>query len=229
MRKNILVFAPHPDDETLGCGGIIAKRNNEGYQVIIVVLTDGRHAFSKVLGIDSKPTPEELRQIRKEETVRATETLGIPKKNLFFLDFEDGSLEKHKKEAEEKILDIIMQFPPVEIYFPYIKDYNSDHQETNYIVKGCIQESKLTPIKFQYSIMQKYARIGPLLEKLIDIFKNHIVEIDISEFVDLKEKAVKELKSQISIISKKQRRPIIERARAEKFLTNKEKFYVDKN
>lgn len=229
MKKNILVFAPHPDDEILGCGGTIAKRSSEGYEVIIVILTDGRHVFSKVLGINSDPTPEQLRQIRKEETIRAAKTLGIPRKNLLFLDFEDETLGKYEKEAEEMILDIIKRYLPVEVYFPYIKDYNPDHQATNRIVKRCLKELRLTTIKFQYSIMQKYARINPLIEKLVNTFKKHIVEINISEFLNLKEKAFKEFKSQISIISKEQKKPIIERARAEKFLANKEKFYVDKN
>ena len=51
MKKRIIVFAPHPDDETFGCGGVMAKRNSERYNVNIVVLTDGRHAYSTVLGI----------------------------------------------------------------------------------------------------------------------------------------------------------------------------------
>jgi len=229
MIKNVLVFAPHPDDETLGCGGTMARRSSEGHEIIVVVLTDGRHAFSEILGIDSDPSPYELRQIRKEETIRAMETLGIPRKNLFFLDFEDGSLEKHRKEAEAMILDIIEEYSPVEVYFPYIKDYHRDHQETNQMVRRCIQKSGLTPMQFQYSIVQKYAKMGPFLERLTDPFRSHVVQVDISEFADLKEKAVREFKSQISIISEKQERPIIEFARVEKFLAKREKFYVDRS
>lgn len=226
MKKKVIVFAPHPDDETLGCGGTIAKRVSEGYKVIVVVITDGRYAFSRVLGIDLDPTPGELKKIRKEEIIRATNTLGILKENLFFLDFEDGALEKHEKEAEEKIIEIIERYSPVEVYFPYIKDYHEDHQATNRVIRRCIQKLGLTPIKYQYCTVQKYARMGPLVEKLINLFKNHIVEVDISEFLSLKEKAVKELKSEISIISKKQKRTITEEV--DKFLRNKEIFYVDK-
>ena len=49
-------FAPHPDDETWGCGGTVAKKISEGYEVLIMVLTDGRYAFQKMLGIESKTT-----------------------------------------------------------------------------------------------------------------------------------------------------------------------------
>ena len=225
MNKRIIVFAPHPDDETFGCGGTIAKRISEGYEVIIVVITDGRHAYSKVLGINSDPTPEELKEIRKEELIRATNVLGVPKKNLLFLDFEDGTLEKYEKEAKEKIIEIIKKYSPVEVYFPYIKDYNPDHQATNRIIR-CIQKLGLTSMEYQYSITQKYARIGPLADRLINLFNKNMIEVDIAEFINLKEKAVKEFKSEISIISTKQKKPITENI--DKFLRNKEIFYVDK-
>ena len=41
MNKKILVVAAHPDDETLGCGGAIAKHSNEGDEVKVIVMTDG--------------------------------------------------------------------------------------------------------------------------------------------------------------------------------------------
>ncbi|MEM2914808.1 MAG: PIG-L family deacetylase, partial [Candidatus Bathyarchaeia archaeon] len=64
MNKKVLIFAPHPDDETFGCGGTIAKRVSEGYEVFIIVMTDGRYAYLKLLGVESDPTPEELRETR---------------------------------------------------------------------------------------------------------------------------------------------------------------------
>ena len=63
-KKTVIVFAPHPDDETWGCGGSIAKKISEGFEVIVVILTDGRYAFSEIFGINSDPTPEELKEIR---------------------------------------------------------------------------------------------------------------------------------------------------------------------
>ena len=194
----------------------------------MVILTDGRHAFSKLLGITSDPTPEELRQIRKEEATRAVKALGVPEKNLFFLDFEDGSLKKYEKEIKGKILAIMKRYSPVEVYLPHSKDHNPDHKTTNRIVKQCIKKSGLSPKCFQYSIVQKYARIGPFIDKLINLFKKHIVEVDISNFVFFKKKAIEQYKSQISIISRRQNRPIIDSVRIQKFLSDKERFYVDK-
>jgi len=96
-RKKIVVFAPHPDDETVGCGGAIAKRISQGYDVLIVVMTDGRHAFSHSLGIHSEPSPEEVKTTRREEIKGVMKIYGLPEENLILLDFEDRKLQENGK------------------------------------------------------------------------------------------------------------------------------------
>ena len=71
MAKTTVIFAPHPDDEILACGGTIAKKVKEGQEVYIVIMTDGRNSHLNVLGIAVNPTPEEVAKIRKEEAKRA--------------------------------------------------------------------------------------------------------------------------------------------------------------
>ena len=83
--KNITIFTPHPDDETLGCGGTIVKKISEGFNVIIIVLTDGSNTFSHMFGITNDPTPQELSMIRKEELRNAMKILGVSNDDLFFL------------------------------------------------------------------------------------------------------------------------------------------------
>jgi len=231
LKKRIIVFAPHPDDETLGCGGTIARRINEGYEVIVVVITDGRYSFSVVLGIDSDPTPEELKEIRKNETIRATKILGVPKDNLLFLDFEDNTLATHEKEVEEKIINIMKQYTPEEVYFTYEKDYNYDHQATSRIVRRSVQRLGLPSIQYQYSIARPgtcgvYGRIRPLIDAVMNIFKKNYVKIDVTEFLSLKQKALSEFKSEISIISNKQKKPITQDK--DHFLKNNETFFLDR-
>lgn len=226
MKKRIVVFAPHPDDETFGCGGTIAKKIKEGYEVIIVLVTDGRYAFSKLLGIESDPTPIQLKEIRKEEVKRATKILGVKEKNLFFLDFEDGSLYKHEKELQEKIIEILKKTNPVEVYFPYEKDSHPDHRAVNRVVRDSIRRLGLKTMKYKYSVGQKYGRIGPLIDIFLNLFKKNMIWNDISEFLPTKRAAIEEFKSEISIISRSQKRPLMRKIG--KFLKNKEIFYIDK-
>ena len=84
-KGTIVLFAPHPDDETLGCGGYLAKRIDEGYKVFVVVLTMGEKLFSHVLKIFEDPSPREVCDIRRDETRRATEILGLKNEDLLFL------------------------------------------------------------------------------------------------------------------------------------------------
>lgn len=225
-NKKIVVFAPHPDDETLGCGGSIAKKLSEGYDVIIVVITDGRYAFSEILGIHSDPSPEDVREIRREEVKRAVKILGVQKENLIFLEFEDGTLEKNEKRVEEKISQIIKENSPVEVYFPYEKDVHPDHRATNRAVRNAIKNLGITVRKYQYSISQKYSRMGPIIDILLNIFKHNIVHVDISRFHSVKRAAVREFKSEIEIISSKQQKPLMNNI--DMFLNHEEPFYIDK-
>jgi LmbE family N-acetylglucosaminyl deacetylase len=224
MNKIIIVFSPHPDDETVGCGGIIAKRLSEGYAVLIVIMTDGRHAFSKVLGIDSDPSPEELKEIRKEEAKRALKILGVPEKDVVFLDFEDGKLDENPEKAEELVTQILKENPPEEVYFPSEKDQHEDHCATNRIVRNSIEKLGLSVLKYQYSISQRFSRMGPILDRFHNFFKHHMIRVDISEFLSLKESAMKEFKSEIGIISQKQKRPVV--AEFKRYLKRSETFYV---
>ena len=140
MNKRIVVFSPHPDDETLGCGGTILKKIHEGYEVTLVVLTDGRHALSALFGINSNPTPEEMMQIRKNELINVAKILGVPRENLLHLSFEDGTVEQNKQEIAQIVLEILSKSEPQEIYFPYEQDFHRDHQLTSQIVKSCVRK-----------------------------------------------------------------------------------------
>jgi LmbE family N-acetylglucosaminyl deacetylase len=225
MKRKIIVFAPHPDDETFGCGGTIAKRIGEGYDVLVVVMTDGRNAFLKVLGIASDPMPQELKEIRKEEVTRATKILGVPEENLLFLDFEDGTLERNEDEAKRKVIKILRDNVPVEVYFTCEKDVNIDHRVTSRIVTDSIKELGLDTAKYQYSIVRKYARVDPVMDNLLNIFKRNMVHVDVTKFLPLKEAALREFKSEITVISNRQQKPIMEHI--EKFLKDKETFFTD--
>jgi LmbE family N-acetylglucosaminyl deacetylase len=227
MNKKVIVFAPHPDDETFGCGGTMAKKISEGYEVLVVILTDGRNAFSSVLNVESNPSPEEVKHIRKGEATQAMNVLGLPIANLVFLEFYDGKLKAYEKEVKEKILEILEKFPPFEVYYPIERDGHPDHQVANRILRSCFNKPGLKPIRYQYSISHKLKRLGPRIERAFDIYNDCIVDVDISEYLDIKKKACDMFKSEISIISNRQKRPVVQGF--SRFLKDKERFYIDKS
>jgi LmbE family N-acetylglucosaminyl deacetylase len=222
--KRIIVFAPHPDDETLGCGGTIAKKIAEGYEVLIVVITDGRYLLLKGMGIDSDPTPEQVKEIRRGEVLKAIKILGVPEENVIFLDFVDGTLKENEMAAEEKVAEILEKYALSEVYFPFGRDGHPDHQATNCIVRRTVEKLGIKPAMYRYTIVHKFARLGPLIESFLSIFKRNRVYVDVSEFLSLKEEAVKEFRSELTAISPKQSKPHTKDFK--KFLRKKETFYI---
>ncbi|MGQ9539367.1 MAG: PIG-L deacetylase family protein, partial [Candidatus Bathycorpusculaceae bacterium] len=190
-KKKVVVIAPHPDDETFGCGGTIAKKISEGCEVFVVVMTDGRYAFLNVLGIDVDPTPEELKVMRKEEVKRATRILGVPEGSLIFLDFVDGTLKENQKEAKEKVIEILREKHPDEVYIPYKRDGHPDHRAAYKIVKRALKKLAGSPVCYQYSITHRFARFGRFLDGFLDfLFRYKKAYVDVSDFLHVKKLAI---------------------------------------
>lgn len=81
-----LVLSPHPDDESLGCGGLIAEACARGRELHIAWLTDGARSHP-----NSKAWPRpRLRELREQEGRDAALILGVPPSRLTFLGFPDG-------------------------------------------------------------------------------------------------------------------------------------------
>jgi LmbE family N-acetylglucosaminyl deacetylase len=80
-----LILAPHPDDESLGCGGLIAACTAAGRPPLIAVLTDGSgsHPGSRAF------PPDRLRAVRAQEVRAAVEHLGLAPDRVVFLNQPD--------------------------------------------------------------------------------------------------------------------------------------------
>ena len=85
--RPILVLAPHPDDESLGCGGLIAHACARGHPIHVAIMTDGAASHP---GSTTWPPPR-LRALRAAEVRSATALLGLPPERLLFLGAPDGT------------------------------------------------------------------------------------------------------------------------------------------
>lgn len=115
---NILVIAPHPDDEIIGVGGTIAKRVNSGDDVFVCIVTKGVPPVYN--------DPELVEQTRRE--CRAADAmLGV--KETIFLDFPSVMLETVPRyELNGKIVEVFRWIKPDEVYIPHRGDMQLDHQ-----------------------------------------------------------------------------------------------------
>jgi len=75
----VIVFAPHPDDETLGLGGVFARYAAEGVETAIVTATMGQKGRYRGLppGDPGHPGAEKLAEMREAELKAAVKVLGI--------------------------------------------------------------------------------------------------------------------------------------------------------
>ena len=85
--RRILVLAPHPDDESLGCGGLIIQAVQAGLDVHVAILTDGSRSHP-----NSKTHPAaRLKSVREAEAAAAVAILGVARDHLWFMEYPDGS------------------------------------------------------------------------------------------------------------------------------------------
>ncbi len=110
MGSNLRLMAvlAHPDDESLGCGGTLARYANEGVETFLVTATRGENGR---LGASRSSSPEQLGKIREAELLAAAGALGISE--VEFLDYTDGALDRvDPTEAIEKIAAHIRRVRP---------------------------------------------------------------------------------------------------------------------
>lgn len=86
--RRVIIVAPHPDDEVLGCGGLMALLSQQGYQIVLVAITDGEASHPG----SSLWHPQKLKQSRAAETADALEKLLVVNVQIVRAGFDDGSL-----------------------------------------------------------------------------------------------------------------------------------------
>jgi LmbE family N-acetylglucosaminyl deacetylase len=122
-----LIIAPHADDETLGCGGLIASQALAGQPIDIVFLTDSAASHPGHPAV----SPAELGRRRHDEAVAATAVLGVRADRLHFLDLPDSALDKlpadRRRDLVARLADFIRTLRPVEVFAPYRDGGSTEH------------------------------------------------------------------------------------------------------
>jgi len=114
----VLVFSPHPDDETLGCGGTLAKLVQAGAHVRVVLMSDGEKGYPQ--GFD----PSKAGAARKQEFISAMAVLGIT--DIGFFGLPDAEIH-HSETLITAITQEFENYAPQWLYIPSPLDSHSDH------------------------------------------------------------------------------------------------------
>ena len=177
----ILIIAPHPDDEVLGCGGIIAKHTKEGDEVYLCIVTKAY----------TPDWSEEFLKNRPKEIEKANKILGI--KKTYFLDYPTVKLDTiPQKELNEEISKVVNVVNPDILYIPYKGDLNKDHRlvfesslvatrPANHKVKRILSYEALSETEWGQSIEpftpNVYIDISETFEKKIEAMKAYESEL----------------------------------------------------
>jgi LmbE family N-acetylglucosaminyl deacetylase len=117
LPRRVVVFAPHPDDEVLGCGGMVAFHAERGDDPLVVFLSDG------ALG-DPTGEAHNLAAVRRAESAAALAELGV--RRAEHLGFPDGRLEE-THELPGRMLGILERETAELVYAPSLLECHADH------------------------------------------------------------------------------------------------------
>lgn len=132
LRARTLVFAPHQDDEVLGCGGTVLLKRDAGAAVRIVFMTDGASSHPGLIA------PEELAALRRREALAAGGLLGLTPEDIVFLEFPDETLHQRTAEVTAAARALIEEFRPDEVFVPHLRDRLPDHVATFRAVRAAL-------------------------------------------------------------------------------------------
>jgi len=151
-----LIIAPHPDDETLGCGGLIARKRLQGDPVHVAYITDGCAAYP------DHPVliPRALAIKREDEARESVRIVGVERTELTFLGARDGTLARLEVQAAaeltNRIVAVLSHVQPDEVFLPCRHDGSSEHDAVFVLVSRALAASGLRPRIFEYPIWAQW-------------------------------------------------------------------------
>ncbi|MEK8051127.1 PIG-L deacetylase family protein [Ideonella sp. DXS22W] len=132
--RRLLVLAPHPDDESIACGGTLALAVAAGAAVQVVFLTDGRLGDAALRRLPEgsagrRAAEEALAARRQGEALAALAALGVTEH--CFAGAPDGALRAHLATVADQLAPLLVQWRPDTVLLPCFTDRHADHFAAN--------------------------------------------------------------------------------------------------
>jgi LmbE family N-acetylglucosaminyl deacetylase len=134
-----VVIAPHPDDEILGAGGLIALQRRRGVHVKIIAVTNGEAAYSDAV---------HLGDIRRIEQQSALAELGVEASDVFRIDVADGKVTAF----ETELMDFVRPFMRSKtlLVAPWSSDPHPDHEACGRVAERLAKECDISLISYLF-------------------------------------------------------------------------------
>jgi len=185
-----LILAPHPDDESLGCGGLIAASCAAGNPPVLAVLTDGAASHpNSILW-----PPERLRVLREAETLEAAATLGLGPENVHFMRRRDACLAVSGQDflyIVDELRDLAAREGCSTIIAPWVHDPHCDHEAAWIIAAALSQQMGI--------VLRAYPIWGWTLDPELELATTSVAgwTLDISAHIAVKAQAIQAHRTQL--------------------------------
>ena len=143
------MIAPHPDDESLPCGGLIRTLTSAGVPVQVIAVTDGENAYS-----DGVP----IRLERQCEQERALKMLGVSAERITRLRLPDSGLESVAHQLSQMLRPLVTE--QTHVVAPWVHDFHPDHEVCGRAAKELAAASGAT---LTYYLFWTFHRAEPSL------------------------------------------------------------------
>ena len=190
--RHLVVVAPHPDDESLGLGGLLAAAASEAAGTTVVFLTDGEASH---VGSATYP-PQRLAQVRRREAIDALGALGIPASAAHFLGLGDGrlaALDSLQVTAVVKRLGALLPDAPTLLCVTADTDPHGDHRAAGKFVR-------LLPLREATEVMHYPVWTWAVPETGLPDVAASGVRVDIADYLAAKRRAVAAHRSQQGLV-----------------------------
>jgi LmbE family N-acetylglucosaminyl deacetylase len=150
--RRVLVVAPHPDDETLGCGGLITILARGGSAFSFVFVTDGGASHPRSVSWSRS----RLASRREAEAIEALHRLGVGHAPRCFLRLADAAIPPEGSPewdaAIARVENIIRDFQPHLMLLPWRRDPHRDHRDSWRLARIALQHAGAHPLILEYAI-----------------------------------------------------------------------------
>ena len=149
----VLVLAPHADDESLGCGGLIAALCERGMEVHLWLVSDGTMSHPN----SAAYPPDHRRAIREAEFRRACLLLGVSdEEKLHFFRQPDTKVPLPEMEGFEVLVEEMQEYferiKPQTILTPWRRDPHCDHRATTALIRSIVSKTSWPGALYEYPI-----------------------------------------------------------------------------
>ena len=189
-----VIIAPHQDDETLACGGVIARKRNEGLPVHVIFITDGSASHPGHPRLDQAA----IATLRRAEAMRAMTCLGVERNAVHFLNEPDGTLKtidpQRREDLVGRLAGLLGGIAPREIFLPCNPDGSSEHDATFGFVLEAVARARQQPVLWQYPIWSWWTPVL-LLRCWLDC--GDCRQLSVEDYQRAKQQAIRCYQSQI--------------------------------